>query len=543
MNRSDDNLLRRRDPVTFEVIRGGLYAICEEMKSVMTRAAFSPLLSLSSDLSCALLDRDGEVVAQGNDIPVHLGSMPFTGRGVLSVFPTERWRPGDAVLTNDPYLGGNHLPDMTLMSAIFAGDSLLGFSASRVHWPDIGGIAAGSSSVTDHALKEGIRVPPVKVVHGGRFDDGVLDLLLANVRVPDDRMGDFKAQYACNLRGVERVGGLAARYGPDVVAQAFRESQPYSQLQVEAALREIPDGVYRAEDHIDGDGYSDCRSGDDFLVRVAIEKRGAAMTCDFTGTAPAVRGPANAPLAVTASACYYTLLTLAGGEVPPNSGAYRPLRLVAPPGTLVNATYPSPVVSANTETSTRLVDLLFQALAGAVPDRAVAGTCGSANVLTIGGFDSLRGRPFVNYETIGGGMGASAAGPGLSGFRVHMGNTMNLPVEALENALPVEIREYALIDDSGGAGRHGGGMGSRRVMRALIDGIEFSLLSERSFRPAPGIAGGGPGRPSRYAVRRADGSEEVLSSKTPAAILNKDDELWLETAAGGGWGEPADDDD
>jgi N-methylhydantoinase B len=533
--------IRSQDPITFEVVRGALYAICEEMKSVMTRAAFSPLLSLSADLSCALLDADGDVVAQGNDIPVHLGAMPFSGRGILERMPAAGWKRGDAVLSNDPYAGGSHLPDMTLLTPIFDEAGVAGFAASRVHWPDIGGAAAGSSAVTDEIVKEGLRIPPVRIMREGLLDEGLRTLLFANVRVPGDRMGDFRAQVACNQRGVTRVEELVARYGGPAVRRIFAETQDYSEIQVRHELERMADGVYRATQHLDGDGYVEDAGDGRLGVTVTIEKIGTGIHCDFTGTAPQTRGPVNAPFSVTASSCYYVLLALAGGGVPPNSGAYRPIRITAPEGTLVNAAYPAPVVAANTEMSNRLVDLLLEALAPALPDRVVGGSYGSAGVFALGGWDPKRERRFVHLETTGGGMGASARGPGLSGHRVHMGNTMNLPVEAVESAMPLRIDAYALVDGSAGAGRWPGGMGVRRVMRAVADGIEFSLLCERARHPAHGVAGGRPGRVARFWIERRDGSTVSLSSKTPAGRLDAGDALWLETAGGGGWGEPGPD--
>jgi len=527
----------REDPVTFEVVRGGLYAICEEMKSVVMRASFSPLLSLSADLSCAILDHAGDVVAQGNDIPVHLGAMPFSAKGILHAFPPGTWRPGDAVLSNDPYSGGSHLPDMTLLSPIFDAAGVVGFTASRVHWPDVGGAAVGSSSVTDEIVKEGIRVPPIKIMRAGERDEGLWTLLFANVRIPEDRIGDFRAQIACNARGAARVEEQIARYGGPTVRRIFAETLDYSQRIVEAMLDGIPDGRYSATQHLDGDGYAEDSGNGGFGISVTIEKRGRGLHFDFAGTAPQAKGPVNAPIAVTASACYYTILALAGGTVPPNSGAYRPVTIAAPEGSLVNPRYPAPVVAANTETSTRIVDLLLDALAPAIPDRAVGGSYGCAGVFTIGGHDRARGRRFVHYETTGGGMGASPHGPGIDGHRVHMGNTMNLPVESAEASLPVRVEAYELIDGSGGAGRHRGGMGARKVIRALADDIEFSLLYERALNPAPGAAGGKPGRAASFAIEHADGTETSLSSKTPAGHLKAGDALRIETAGGGGWGE------
>jgi N-methylhydantoinase B len=526
------------DPVTFEVVRGGLYAICEEMKSVMTRAAFSPLLSLSSDLSCALLDHDGDVVAQGNDIPVHLGAMPFSAKGILERFPLDAWQPGDAVLSNDPYSGGSHLPDMTIISPIFDAAGVLGFAASRVHWPDIGGSAPGSSAVTDEIVKEGLRIPPVRVIRDGALDPGVGTLLFANVRVPADRRGDFRAQIACNQRGVDRVGELIRRYGGPAVRRILAETQSYSQRMVEHALGKLPDGSYTATQHLDGDGYIEDTGDGPLVLSVTVTKSGASIRCDFAGTGPQTRGPINAPISVTASACYYLALALAGGDVPPNSGAYRPVAVAAPEGSLVNCVYPAPVVSGNTEMSNRLIDLMFEALAPAMGERAIGGSYGTAGVFAVGGQDPIRCRPFIHVETLGGGMGASRGAAGLDGHRTHMGNTMNLPIEASEAASPVLIERYELVDGSGGAGRWPGGRGVRRVLRSLADDVSFSLLFERALHPAHGAAGGTPGRAASFRVERADGRTERLSSKTEAGRLNTGDRLWMETAGGGGWGEP-----
>ena len=526
------------DTITFEVIRNGLYAICEEMKSKIMRASFSPLLSLSADLSCALLDAEGNVVAQGNDIPVHLGAMPHSARGILNRFPAQTWQPGDAVLCNDPYSGGSHLPDMTLLTGAFADGALVGFAASRVHWPDVGGAAPGSSAVTDEIFKEGIRLPPVRIVKGGAIDKELWSVLFANVRVPNDRIGDFQAQIAGNARGVDRLEGLVRRYGASVLRQILAETQSYSQRLMEALIAAIPDGIYRASDHLDGDGYVEDHGDGPLKIAVTITKAGRSLHCDFTGTAGQARGPMNAPLAVTTSACNYLLLALADGQVQPNSGAYRPLKVTAPEGTLVNPRYPAPVVAGNTEMSTRLVDLLLEAIAPAAPELAIGASYGCAGVWTVSGTDPRRKLQFVHYETIGGGMGASRAGPGLSGHRVHMGNTMNLPIEAVEAAIPIRIDAYELIECSAGAGINPGGMGARRVVRALADGVQFALLFERAYHPAKGAAGGDAGARARFYVHRADGSENELASKTTIGQLDAGDVLYMETAGAGGWGAP-----
>lgn len=526
--------LMRSDPVTFEIIRNALYAICEEMKTVLMRTSFSPLLSLSADLSCAILDTAGEVAAQGNDIPVHLGAMPFTGRAVLRAFPAATWRAGDGVLINDPYLGGTHLPDMSLLMPVFVDGILVAFSATRVHWPDVGGIAAGSSSISDEILKEGLRVPPVKIIEEGRVRQDVMDLILANVRVPEDRLGDFRATHAANLRGARRLAELGARYGRAALGQVLRESQDYSHLQVRHRLAALPDCDVSATESLDGDGFG--APPDALAITARIVKSGPRFEVDFTGTAPAARGPVNAPFPVTASAVYYTLIGLAGGGIPPNSGAYAAARVTAPEGCLVHARYPHPVVAANTETSNRIVDILLKALGTAYPERVPAGSYGSACVYTLGGPDPQRGRAFVHYETIGGGMGARSGADGRGGMRVHMGNTMNLPVEAMEAQMPLRFHAYELVRGSGGAGLWHGGEGVRKVVEILGDGVQASVLGERTSTAAAGIAGGSEGACARFVIRDVSGTARTLASKSGPHRLAPGDRLEMQTAGGGGWG-------
>lgn len=522
-----------RDPVTFEVIRSALYAICSEMKSVIMRTSFSPLLSLSADLSCALLDRTGAVVGQGKDIPVHLGAVPFTVRAAFAVFPIDGWKDGDGVILNDPYSGGTHLPDVSLIMPIFLGKVLCGFSLSRVHWADVGGVAAGSSSVCDEIFKEGIRIPPLRIIENGTPRADILELILANVRIPEDRHGDFRAQIAGAKRAELRVREFAERYGTDVLAEVMKDSQTYSARLLRSRLKKLPDSVTEHEERLDGDGI-DRKSRP--LVRVRIEKVGDRFHVDFTGSSPCVRGPINAPYAVTASVVYYTLLAFAGGDIPPNSGVYDVAEIEAPEGTIVNATYPAAVVAANTETSNRMVDILLAALAKAYPEQVPAGSYGSACVYTLGGIDPKSGRRFVHYETIGGGGGASSAGPGASGLRVHMGNTMNLPIEAAEAALPIRFLAYELAEDSAGAGLHKGGAGVRKSIEFLADGVEASVLGERTFSRAHGVSGGNEGKPAQFTYFRRGGEAAALEAKSGPHKFHKGDRLEMITAGGGGWG-------
>jgi N-methylhydantoinase B len=522
-----------RDPVTFEVVRSALYSICSEMKSVIMRTSFSPLLSLSADLSCALLDSAGGVVGQGKDIPVHLGAVPFTVRAAFEAFPIAQWSDGDGVIINDPYSGGTHLPDVSLIMPIFVGDVLCGFSLSRVHWPDVGGIAAGSSSVCDEIFKEGIRIPPLRIIENGRPRSDILNLILANVRVPEDRHGDFRAQMAGANRAERRVKELAERYGTEVLAEVMKDSQTYSERILRNRLSKLPDSVTEHEESLDGDGIDTASRP---LIRVRIEKTGDNFRVDFTGSSPCVRGPINAPFAVTASVVYYTLMAFAGGGIPPNSGVYNVAEIVAPEGTIVNASYPAAVVAANTETSNRMVDILLAALAKAYPDRVPAGSYGSACVYTLGGTDPRSGRRFVHYETIGGGAGASAEGPGASGIRVHMGNTMNLPIEAAEASLPIRFLTYELAPRSGGAGLHAGGSGVRKCIEFLTDGVEASVLGERTLSRAHGVAGGEEGCCARFTYRSAGGDVITLEAKSGPHKFSTGDQLEMLTAGGGGWG-------
>lgn len=528
--------LFKTDPVTFEVIRSGLYAICEEMKSVIVRAAFSSVLNLSADLSCAILDSNGDVVAQGNDIPVHLGAMAFTAYGILEKIPIDEMRPGDAILTNDVYRGGTHLPDMSLLTPIFADNRVLGFAASRVHWPDVGGAAAGSASVTDEILKEGIRIPPVKIVEHGQFNESILDILMSNVRLPYERLGDLKAQFSGNVRALQRVEGLIKKYGESAMRRMLTDIQDYSEYLVRNSLAGIPNGIYENRECLDGDGYDTEQNTDKNQICVRIEKAGTEVTFDFTGTSPCAQGPINAPLAVTSSSVYYVVMAITGLDIPVNSGCYRPIHTVTEEGTLVNASYPAPVVAANTETSNRLVDIILGAFAKSIPERVIAGSYGSGGVYTLGGWDSKRNKRFVHYETVGGGMGAQPNSDGINGVRVHMGNTMNIPIEAVEATLPVLVTEYELIPDSGGSGRHRGGCGVRKVIRSLVDGIEVSVLGERTLSPAFGVKGGDKGSTAHFTIRKPDSHTLVLPSKTAAVKLEEGWELCIETAGGGGYG-------
>ena len=526
------------DPVTFEILRSSFYSICEEMKSVIMRAAFSPLIALSSDLSCALADATGKVIAQGNDIAVHLGAMPFSIKGALESISPSALRSGDAILTNDVYRGGSHLPDMTLITPIFVEDELVGYAVNRTHWPDVGGSAPGSSSVNQEIYQEGIRIPPVIIFKKGRLDPQISDIVFANVRVPEERLGDLHAQFAGNMRGLQRIKELVSRYGPAAIKRVMGETLRYSRYLIENEIADIPDGVYGFEEYMDGDGYGAGPDGKGLRLCASIEVTGKSVTVDFTGSAAATKGPVNAPFAVTASSVYYTLLAVTNPLIPPNSGCYEPINIIAPKGSIVCAEHPYPVVSANTETSNRIVDVLLGAFSQATPERVIAASYGSACIVTMGGVNPRTGTPFVHYETVGGGMGARPNSDGINGHRVHMGNTMNVPVEAIEASFPVRIVSYELIRDSGGNGRHRGGWGVRRVYEALEPGIRFSVLCERGLHPPWGLFGGEPGKRASFYMTGPSGRRTRLPSKVASLELPMGHWLYIETAGGGGYGAP-----
>lgn len=527
------------DPVTFEVVKNSLYSICEEMKGVITRTAFSPLINLSSDLSCAVLTGKGEVVGQGNDIPVHLGAMPFTVQGAVKIIGIENIEPGDAILMNDPYSGGSHLPDICLINPIFHKGKVVAFAANRTHWPDVGGMAPGSSSGGSNEIyQEGLRIPPVKLWKRGKIDKELLDLILLNTRVAHERLGDLNAQYAGNMRGVQRIGELIEKYGPDVVDQVMEDTMNYSQHLVEEEIEKVPDGVYYFEDCIDGDGFDD-DSKDLMKICSKVTVKGRKMIIDFTGTSKTARGPINAPLAVTSSAVYYCLLAITNPLIPPNSGCYRVVEIIAPEDTMVNPKHPAPVVAGNTDLSNRIAECVLGALAQAIPDKVIAACYGSACPVSFGGVIPEDDRHYVYYEAVPGGFGARPNKDGINGVRTHMGNTGNIPVESAETNTPLMITRYELIPDSGGAGKYAGGCGVRRIYKVVSGTSRASVTSERSKTPPWGLFGGKTGRGSSFRIQHRDGTFTSYPSKMEPTEVRPGESFWVETAGSGGYGNPS----
>ncbi|MCW2977574.1 MAG: N-methylhydantoinase B/acetone carboxylase alpha subunit, partial [Actinomycetia bacterium] len=453
----------RSDPVTLSVFISALTGISEEMGAVLVRSSYSSNIKERRDCSCALFDARGRMVAQAEHIPVHLGAMPEAVAAVMSRDPA----PGDVFVLNDPFSGGTHLPDITVVTPIPYDDTIVGYAVTRAHHSDVGGMHPGSMPSDSRSIfQEGLIIPPIRLTVRGEEQDEVMELILANVRTPDIRRGDLRAQTAANRVGSNRLNELIERHGLDFVEAAFDDVLAYSERRTRAVLRDLPDGTYRAITEIEGDGITT----EDIAIACTAEVRGDQISFDFAGTAPATAGNVNCPLAVTRSACLFALRVLLPDDVPTNAGIGRALELSAPTASLINAQHPSAVVAGNVETSQRIADVLLQALGHAV-DLPAAGQ-GTMNNTIIGGAD------WTYYETIGGGQGASSSGDGASGVHVGMSNTLNTPIEALELEFPLQVERYELRDGSGGRGAHAGGDGIVRTVRVLEPAV-LNLLTDR----------------------------------------------------------------
>jgi N-methylhydantoinase B len=522
-------LLRGYDPIRMEIFKSLYASAAEEMGVTLRRTAFSPNIKERRDYSCAVFDARGQLVAQGDHMPVHLGSMPMSVRAAVRAVTME---PGDIVVLNDPYEGGTHLPDITLVSPVFEqgrmGLNLLFYVANRAHHSDVGGMTPGSMPLSTEIFQEGIRIPPIKLFSAGKRVDDVFRLLLANVRTPREREGDLTAQIAANRTGERRLLHIVARYGSGEAVAYASHLQDYSEKVVRALLRRIPDGTYAAEDFLDDDGISSRPVKLCARIKVAAGR----LAVDFDGTDPQVAGSINAVRAITESAVYYTVRALIPESIPASSGVLRPIRIDTPPGSVVDARFPAAVAAGNVETSQRIVDVLLKAFAHAVPDLIPAASSGTMNNLTIGGVHPRDQQVFSYYETVGGGMGACADRDGNSGIHTHMTNSLNTPVEALEYAFPFRVRRYSLRRNTGGLGAHRGGDGIVREIE-LLTSADATILSDRRRTRPYGLMGGEAGKPGRTTLR--DHGVRRLSSKcrfhVPAG-----GRIIVETPGGGGWG-------
>ncbi len=516
------------NPIELEILRTAFTFIPEEMGIALRRTAYSPNIKERMDASCALFDAEGRMVAQAEHIPVHLGSMPLAVQEILRDFPGTL-REGDQIILNDPYRGGTHLPDITLVRPVFHRGGLLGFAVNRAHHADVGGIAPGSMPATATRLEEeGIVLEPQKFLDRGRERREVVAKIRGGMRVPAERLGDLRAQVAANELGARRLAELADRHGVTRLRAFAHEVMDYSERRVRAAIQPLPRGTWAAEDVLEGSGDDE---GRDLRVRAEVTIGGSGLSVSFEGTHRQVRGNLNAPFAVTLSASYYVLRCLTDPGAPPNEGAYRAIRVQAPEGSLVRARFPAAVAAGNVETSQRIVDVLFLALSEPLRDRVPAQSQGTMNNVTVG---TVGGRGFSYYETIAGGEGALPYRDGMDGVHTHMTNTRNTPVEALELAYPLRVEAYRLIGGSGGRGAHRGGDGIRRSLRILAPSAVVSVVSERRRHGPRGLAGGEDGRVGANALVRG-GRTRDLGGKVVLDV-RRGDLLVVETPGGGGWG-------
>jgi N-methylhydantoinase B len=512
------------DAISLEVFKNLFESVAEEMGVTLQRSAFSPNIRERLDFSCAVFDGQGRMVAQAAHIPVHLGSMPASVAYILQAFDTIH--PGDVFILNDPYRGGTHLPDITMVSPVFVDSDAAPpfFVASRAHHADVGGMSPGSLPLSTELYQEGIIIPPIRLIDAGQRNEGVLALITSNSRAPAERIGDLEAQLAAHRVGERRLLALVEAHGLATVQAHADALLDYARRMTEAVIAAIPDGIYQFEDVLDGDDAP-------IPICASVTVCGSQMTVDFTGSARQVSGNVNAVEAIVRSATWYCVRLLAEEDVPVNHGCIQPVSVIVPPHSLLSPDFPAAVAAGNTETSQRIVDVVLGALARALPDRIPAASQGTMNNFTFGGV--IDGWAFVYYETIAGGHGAGPLGDGMSGRHTHMTNTRNTPVEALEYVLPVRVVEYSLRDDSGGAGRYRGGAGIRRTYEFLAP-VTATINSERRISRPYGLHGGESGQSGANRLIR-DGVETDVGGKCNLQV-RAGDRVIIETPGGGGWG-------
>ncbi|HYM90348.1 MAG TPA: hydantoinase B/oxoprolinase family protein [bacterium] len=523
------------DPVTVEVIRNAMIYAAEEMGIALRNASYSPNIKERMDHSCALFDAAGRLIAQAEHIPADLGSLPWGVRATLALLQHRPPRPGDLFILNDPYIAGTHLNDIMLVRPLFWQGTIVGYSVNKAHHVDVGGRTPGSlSSDARELCEEGIVIPLLPILREGVEVPETVEVILANVRSPDTTRGDLRAQIAAASLGERRVAELLDRYGREAVEAAWEAILDQGEASARRAFAVLPPGRYTAEDCLE----DDLADGGLRWIRVAVIVAPGAITVDFAGTDPQVPRPINAILGVTNAAVLYALKAVCDPDSVMNDGWLRPVTLRVPLGTVINPVRPAPVGVGNTETNQRIADTVLRALAKAAPGRVPAASNGSMTNVAMGGFDPGAQRTWTFYETIAGGMGGRPGLDGIDGIHCNMTNTMNTPIEAIEQSLPMRFRAYELRPGTGGAGRWRGGCGVRREWELLAEEATISILAERT-RVAPwGLAGGGPGGLARHLVRRADGTEEVLPSKH-TTHLRRGDVLVIQTPGGAGYGDPA----
>jgi N-methylhydantoinase B len=514
------------NPVELSIFANRIEAICDEMGAALQRAAFSPNIRDRLDYSCAVFDTHGQLCAQAAHIPVHLGSMAFAMGGIVAGCD---WQDGDMVLLNDPYMGGTHLPDVTVIAPVFVDRRIIGFVANRAHHADIGAETPGSMPLSTLLEQEGLIIKPQKLVERYCVNERRLDEFMASMRNPSESKGDFNAQIAANRRGHHRLRELVQLMGAKQYLGAVGSLNNYAEQLAVSSLKAIPDGDYRFSDVLDDDGLGHT----DIEIHAHIQASGGSLKIDFNGTSQQVRGNVNCPISVTAAAVYYVFRCLLPAQAPACAGSFRPIAITAESGCLLNANYPAAVAAGNVETSTRIVDVVLGALAQAIPDKIPAASHGSMNNLAMGSYRDDAGQAWDYYETIGGGMGASSVADGIDAVQTHMTNTLNTPIESLEMAFPLRIGRYQIRRGSGGRGRHTGGSGIVREFE-FLQPANATLLTERRSHAPWGLQGADDGMPGRNRL-----NQKTMKAKANFAV-NAGDRLTIETAGGGGWGHAED---
>jgi len=527
---------RRIDPITLEIMRNAFQSIADEMTASLVRTGYSPNIKDRMDCSSAVLTAGAEVVAQTElGTPFHLATIPAAAEVMLEKYPAAELEPGDAILSNVPYpVGPGHLSDVALLSPVFSGRQLIGLVVNMAHHVDMGGYAPGSMpfGVTE-IYQEGLQIPPVKLVKGGRLDREILALVVQNIRTQQETRGDLMAQVAANNVGARRLGEIVDRYGKARVVSGMKQLLDYAERSMRAGMKRIPPGVYSFEDYVEGDGFSE----DPVKIKVTIRVTPRKIRVDFTGTDKQVKGPMNARISAARACVYYALKCIIDPDLPTNHGAYRPIEVVAEEGSLVQATFPAAVCNANILTDQRVVDVVLGALVEAVPDRVTAACSGEMNLMNLGGIDDRTGIYYNYVETYGGGQGGSRRQDGMDGVHTHMTNTRNTPVEVIESSYPFRIERYGLVPDTEGAGRHRGGLGMTREIVLLAEQAKLSLSADRKNLAPWGAFGGQAASTSKCILRHEDGTEELLPSKVTKTV-HRGDRIVVVTPGGGGWGDP-----
>ena len=517
------------NPIDVSIFQSATHSIAEEMGAALRRTSYSPNIKERRDYSCAIFDGVGQVIAMGDHMPVHLGSMPMSVKAAVDSLSLER---GDIAILNDPYKGGTHLPDITMVIPVFGdGNNPIFYAATRAHHADVGGRYPGSMGLCGEIYQEGLRIPPVKIVRGGAIDRSVLEILLHNVRTPVEREGDLQAQIGACRVGELRLGELIGKYSPTMIQRLAQELFDYSERLTRAEISRMPAGEFEAEDFLDDDGNGS--EPIDIRVRLSIDPIAATAKVDFSGSHVQIASSLNAVLAITYSAVYYVFRCLLPAHAPATAGLMRPITLIAPEGLIVNARLPAPVAGGNVETSQRIVDVMLRALAAILPNRVPAASSGTMSNLTIGGIDPRSKRPFAYYETTAGGMGARPDRDGISGVHTHMTNSLNTPVEALEYAYPFRVLRYGYRVGSGGEGRFVGGDGLIRELEMLTD-AQVTLLADRQKFGPYGLHGGVDGKPGCISILHG-GNVRQVSGKCSQRVACGD-VIRVETPGGGGWG-------